>query len=46
MNSGTTLMVARRLLRTSVGIELNPAYCELIVDRIGQTPLDFGQAGG
>jgi DNA modification methylase len=42
--SGTTLMVARRLLRKSVGIELNPAYCELIVDRIGQPIFDFGEA--
>jgi site-specific DNA-methyltransferase (cytosine-N4-specific) len=42
--SGTTLMVARRLLRKSVGIELNSAYCELIVDRIGQPIFDFGEA--
>ena len=42
--SGTTLMVARRLLRKSVGIELNPRYCELIVDRIGQPIFDFGEA--
>ena len=42
--SGTTLMVARRLLRNSVGIELNPAYCELAVDRIGQPIFDFGEA--
>jgi len=41
--SGTTLMVARRLLRNSIGIELNPAYCELIVDRIGQPIFDFGE---
>jgi DNA modification methylase len=42
--SGTTLMVARKLLRKSVGIELNPVYCELIVDRIGQPIFDFGEA--
>jgi DNA modification methylase len=42
--SGTTLMVARRLLRKSIGIELNPAYCELTVDRIGQPIFDFGEA--
>jgi len=41
--SGTTLMVARRLLRKSVGIELNRTYCELIVDRIGQPIFDFGE---
>ena len=42
--SGTTLMVARRLLRKSVGIELNEAYCGLIVDRVGQPVFDFGDA--
>jgi DNA modification methylase len=42
--SGTTLMVARRLLRKSIGIELNPTYCELTVDRIGQPIFDFGEA--
>jgi DNA modification methylase len=42
--SGTALMVARRLLRKSVGIELSAAYCsDHIVDRIGQTPFDFGE---
>jgi site-specific DNA-methyltransferase (cytosine-N4-specific) len=40
--SGTTLMVARRMLRRSVGIELNAAYVPLIWERIGDTPLDFG----
>lgn len=39
--SGTTLMVARQLLRKSVGVELNPDYCALIEDRIGATPFDF-----
>jgi DNA modification methylase len=42
--SGTTLKVARSLGRKSVGIELNPAYIDIIRDRIGQTPLDFGEA--
>lgn len=42
--SGTTLMVARRLGRKSIGIELNPDYVDIIRDRIGQTPLDFGGA--
>jgi DNA modification methylase len=40
--SGTTLKVARSLGRKSIGIELNPAYVDIIRDRIGQTPLDFG----
>lgn len=32
--SGTTLMVAKRLGRKSIGIELNPEYCKLAVERI------------
>lgn len=40
--SGTTLMVARSLGRKSIGIELNPAYIDIIRDRIGDTPFDFG----
>ena len=40
--SGTTLMVARQLGRKSIGIELNPDYIDIIRERIGQTPLDFG----
>lgn len=42
--SGTTLMVARQLARKSVGIELNPSYCDLVVQRIGDEPFDFGEA--
>lgn len=40
--SGTTLKVARSLGRKSIGIELNPDYIDIIRERIGQTPLDFG----
>lgn len=39
--SGTTLMVARQLGRKSIGVELNPDYCALAVDRIGPSVLDF-----
>jgi len=39
--SGTTLKVARSLVRKSIGIELNPDYIDIIRQRIGQTPLDF-----
>ena len=35
MGSGTTGMVARRLGRRWLGIEINPAYCELALKRIG-----------
>lgn len=44
--SGTTLKVARSLGRKSIGIELNPDYLDIIRDRIGQTPLDFGGVAG
>ena len=42
--SGTTLLVARRLGRVGLWIELNPKYCDLAVKRIeSQTPmLPFG----
>lgn len=33
--SGTTLAVAKRLNRSSIGIELNPAYAPLIRERVG-----------
>lgn len=42
--SGTTLMVARQLLRKSIGIELKAEYCELAVGRIGQPVFEFGAA--
>ena len=34
--SGTTLHVARKMGRRSIGVELSGKYCELIVDRIRQ----------
>ncbi len=37
--SGTTLEVATRLGRAAIGVELNPAYCELIRRRCVQTAL-------
>ncbi len=39
MGSGTTALVARRLGRKSVGIELNPDYAELAAKRLGQQSL-------
>jgi len=44
--SGTTLEVAKSLNRKSIGIELNPKYCELIKKRVSNVtlPMDFGDA--
>ena len=37
--SGTTLAVAKTLNRKSIGIELNPDYCKLCVDRLQEIPI-------
>lgn len=37
--SGTTLLVARSLGRHSIGVELNPEYCDLIATRTQQLSL-------
>jgi DNA modification methylase len=42
--SGTTLAVARRLGRRSIGIELNPAYVDLIKRRITKASLPLLEA--
>jgi len=39
MGSGTTALVARRLGRKSVGVELNPEYARLAADRLKQLSL-------
>lgn len=39
MGSGTTALVARRMGRRSIGIELNETYCDLISRRLGQQSL-------
>ena len=33
--AGTVLLVAQRLGRSSVGVELNETYCQMIRDRVG-----------
>lgn len=42
--AGTTLYVAEHLSRNSTGIELNPAYCEIIRRRMGGLEINLFQA--
>jgi tRNA G10 N-methylase Trm11 len=42
--SGTTALVARRLGRKSVGVELNPEYAALCARRLQQLSLFAGEA--
>ena len=39
--SGTTAIMARKLGRKAVGVELNPDYCRLAADRFRQDVLTF-----
>jgi site-specific DNA-methyltransferase (adenine-specific) len=39
LGSGTTAHVARKHGRRSIGIELNPAYCQLAARRLQQQTL-------
>lgn len=45
MGSGTTALVARRLGRKAIGVELNEQYAELATRRLGQQSLLAGADG-
>ena len=41
--SGTTGVVAKRLRRNFVGVEINPDYWQMATDRIAATAAEFQQ---
>jgi len=45
MGSGTTLVVAQRLSRNSIGIEILPEYCEIVKNRVNPLELQLLKLG-
>jgi site-specific DNA-methyltransferase (adenine-specific) len=41
LGSGTTCAVAKRLHRPSIGVDIDPHYCQLAADRCRQAPLPW-----